>query len=121
MPLYAKPITEMVDLLTLLKNRGHNLYLLTNVIPDTYLVFEQRFSFFQLFNGRLSSFSVKALKPEIKIYQSLLARYSLDASTCLFIDNKRENVVAAQNLGIDGIFYENYATTYQELKSRKLV
>ena len=40
------------------------------------------------------------MKPEEKIYAILLERYGLDASECIYIDDREENVSAAGRLGM---------------------
>jgi putative hydrolase of the HAD superfamily len=121
MPLQAQPIADMVDLLAVFRDRGYQLYLLSNVGPSTYHVFEQRFAFMQLFTGTMTSFQAKATKPDPKIYQALLEQNNLAPASCLFIDDKEANVKAGQKLGIEGIVYTDYPAFYLELAKRGLV
>lgn len=120
-PLNVQPIPEMIKLLELLKSRGYRLYLLTNVAPHTMPVLEQRFSFLQLFDGILTSFDARALKPDLKIFQLLLEQFGLKSTDCFFIDDLEKNILAAQQLGIDGTTYTSYEALYNELKSRFLL
>lgn len=47
----------------------------------------------------------KVSKPDAAAYQILLSRNGLSAEHCLFIDDKQENVKAAQQLGMHGIVF----------------
>ena len=63
------------------------------------------FPFFNDFKGVVVSGIEKTVKPDSKIYQILLDRYDLISKQSLFIDDKLENVLAAQKLGIYGLHY----------------
>ncbi len=57
------------------------------------------------------------LKPQVKMYQSLLTRYKLDASETVFIDDMQHNVAGAKAVGMAGIQFENAAQCEDELKA----
>ena len=59
--------------------------------------------FFKLFDGKVISGHCKLLKPEYEIYNLLLNTYNLKAEESLFIDDTKENIEAANDLGIDTI------------------
>jgi putative hydrolase of the HAD superfamily len=118
MALYAQPVKEVIDLLMVLKDKGYRLYLLTNVMPITFDCFMQRFSFMQLFDGIMPSFQAGVLKPDAEIYKKFLEKFQIQASSCLFIDDKAEFVAAARQVGIDGIVYTSYADLKTELLRR---
>jgi HAD superfamily hydrolase (TIGR01509 family) len=120
-PLHAQPIQGMVELLRQLKQQNFRLYLLSNVTEPTYTILEQRFAFMQLFDGKLASFQAKALKPEPQIFQHFLTLHRLDPSTCFFIDDKKENIAVAEQLGIQGTVYIGYNELCQELKNKKIL
>ena len=48
------------------------------------------------------------MKPDPKIYKTLLRRYNLKAEECVFIDDTEENVVSAQKIGLKGIVFTGY-------------
>lgn len=121
MPFHARPIPEMINLLLLLKQGGHRLYLLTNVVPSTFFAFQQRFDFMNLFDGKLPSFEANALKPDRIIYQKMLYKFNLEAKYCLFIDDHEGNIVAARGLGIDGIVYTGFSDLTLELGKKGVI
>ena len=69
-------------------------------------------------DGALFSFQVKQIKPEPEIYRLLLAKYSLNPQECIFLDDRRENVEAAEAQGIAGIQFTGYEEALLELKRR---
>ena len=66
--------------------------------------------------GAIFSYQVKCIKPEAEIYQLLLDRYHLVPQECVFIDDRPENIEAAEKLGITGIQFQNQ----EQAKSRLL-
>ena len=50
------------------------------------------------------SSKVKFSKPDIRIFEILLNKYSLLADECLFIDDLEENVLVAESVGMTSIW-----------------
>lgn len=71
---------------------------------------------FDLFNAVTTSFKVKAMKPDPKIYRDSLSKLKLRASQCVFIDDLQENVDGAAKLGIHGIHYTSPEKLEKSLK-----
>ncbi len=91
-----------------LKQRGYNIYLLTNY-PDWLFDehYKKTFTFTDYVDGEVVSGKVKLIKPDPAIYKAILQKYSLRAEECVFIDDRIENVEAACKLGIKGIHFTN--------------
>ena len=51
------------------------------------------------------SAEVKRLKPEPEIYEHLIARYQLDRSTTMFIDDHEPNVIGARRVGLQSMVF----------------
>lgn len=83
------------------------LYALTNWSVETFPIAESRFSFFKLFEGIVVSGMEHTRKPYPKIYEILLDRYQIEAEKCLFIDDNKDNVDAARQLGMAAIYFKN--------------
>ena len=80
--------------------------MLSNFSRDAYQVFIVGNDFFKHFDGMMFSFQVGCCKPEHRIYQLLLEKHELLAHECVFIDDSKENIDAAQQLGLKGIVYK---------------
>jgi epoxide hydrolase-like predicted phosphatase len=104
-----------ISMLETAKNQGYRVYLLTNVYPTVIDKLQAKHKFFSLFDGIMASCDVGQIKPEPGIYQTLLARFSIDPTNALFIDDRKINITAAAALGIDGIVCVNPKKTLQLL------
>jgi HAD superfamily hydrolase (TIGR01509 family) len=61
--------------------------------------------------------SLRFSKPNPRIFQYLLSRYSLSACDTLFVDDVLKNVEAAKSLKIQGVLFNNEKECEQELLS----
>lgn len=101
-----------------LKALGLKVYLLSNYPRDIFTLHAERgrFPFLDKVDGRVVSGFVKMIKPDADIYEYLLAEYGLEASECVFIDDRRENIETARTLGMKGIVFQNYEQACGELE-----
>ena len=76
---------------------------------------------FHLADGGIMSYKVKSIKPQKKIYQTLLQTYNLKPETCFFIDNKKRMVDGAKALGIDGIVCTDHNHVIETLKKLNIL
>ena len=49
------------------------------------------------------SYMVNKIKPDFAIYEELLNRFSLKKEECIFFDDRKENVDAANDFGIHAV------------------
>lgn len=99
-------IPGTVAILHKLKEK-YTLYGLTNWSSETIDIAYKRFSFFQEFEGIVVSGTEKLIKPDKRIFQLLLDRYSIKAEESIFIDDNLNNIKAAKELGFYAIHFEN--------------
>ncbi len=88
-----------------LKDAGYKLYVLSNMSRE-FIAFLRRFDVYRCFDGEVVSCEEGTVKPEKRIFDILLERYNLDKSTTLFIDDRRTNIAAARELGINGYKFD---------------
>ena len=62
------------------------------------------------------SYELGCLKPDEKAYTSALNKFTLFSEESLFIDDRIENVKAANDLGITAIHHLDFASTKQKLE-----
>ena len=108
--------TEVLNFIDFLKNNGYRTYILSNApldLPD-YL---SRNDLDKYFIGKVISAEEKIAKPDKKIYELLLNRFSLNPEECLFLDDKPENIQGAISCGINGyVFdYNNFNTFLKDI------
>lgn len=89
-----------------LKKMGKKLYIISNYGKETFAATMAQFpELFNQFDGMVVSAHEKLIKPDPRIYQLLLDRYSLKAEECVFIDDLAANVQGAVDVGFKGIHY----------------
>jgi 2-haloacid dehalogenase len=109
------PIEGSVAVLAELKERGVRLLALTNWSQETFPVAQQLYPFLQWFEGIVVSGEERLVKPDPRIYQRLLERYSVDPTTALYIDDSARNVAAAEALGMHGWWFRDPAGLREHL------
>ncbi|HEY4092309.1 MAG TPA: HAD family phosphatase [Luteibacter sp.] len=109
------PIDDSITILHDLKNAGHPLYGLTNWSGETFPIARARYDFFNWFDGIVVSGDEGMIKPDPKLYETLLERYDIDPKRAVFIDDNKANVDAAEALGIHGIHFHSPAQLRSEL------
>ena len=118
----AKEITDFVNTITefmgpfdysyswlkSLKDRGYNIYILSNFSDTNFNKLKPSYTFLELADGMVISYLYKCVKPEREIYDLLLNKYSLTAEECVFIDDREDNIEAALSRGMYGIVFKSY-------------
>lgn len=110
-------LPESIDLLKELKSMGYGIYGLTNWSAEKIGYAFANYSFFSLFDGIVVSGVEKVVKPDRKIYEILLERYSLKPGECVFIDDNPDNVDMAKALGINAIRFDNIGNVKEHLET----
>ena len=99
------PIQETVDLLPAIKESGRGLYYLSNIQVEIRDHLLEKYEFFDLFDGGVSSCDIHMLKPSPEIYRHLISKYRLNPEESLFFDDMQDNVEAAEKEGIKGVVF----------------
>ena len=73
---------------------------------------------FDNIDGGVFSYEVKKIKPDPEIFHILLKKYNLFASECLFLDDRKDNVVTASNLGFETIEVKDSSKVVDLLKEK---
>ena len=102
---YMDEIEGMNIVLRSLKEKGFDIYLLSNASIAFYNYY-QNFSSFKYFKGFYISAKHKLIKPDLKIYESFFNAFRLNPDECLFIDDRQENVDGSIQAGMDAIVFD---------------
>jgi epoxide hydrolase-like predicted phosphatase len=97
------PLDENVRLLPELKKQGFRLFFLSNFPLDLFEEVKTGYYFFKYFDGGVISAEAKVSKPDSRIYDILLKKYSLIPHECLYIDDIEINVKAGEAAGMKGL------------------
>ncbi|MBQ9746025.1 MAG: HAD family phosphatase [Clostridia bacterium] len=105
---HMPPVPGIEDVVKEIKSSGRGLYLLSN--------FNQRLRneldyapVLKLFDGLVISGEIGMVKPNEDIYEYLLRTYGLDASECIFVDDRADNLEAGEKCGIKGYLFDGDA------------
>lgn len=129
-PAYEKEIRQVIDAVgdTIslmpyavewvkgLKERGYHLYILSNYAKYTYEKTSHKMEFLPYMDGVVFSYRCKLIKPEKEIYEYICKTYELKPEESVFLDDRKDNVEAARNMGMHGIVFENYAQGSETLE-----
>jgi len=84
-----------------LKENGYNVYALSNTHIAVYEDMKNRY-IGKYFDGYIISALEKLMKPNKEIYLRLFEKFNLKPEECFFIDDREENVVVGEKLGMVG-------------------
>ena len=111
---------EMLDLLKQLK-KNYPVFALTNDVSEWLEYRINKFNLNQYFDLIISSSDVGLAKPDVAMYECLLEKLNLKPEEIVFIDNRKENIVAAVNLGIKSFHFTNREKFQEWLKEEKIL
>ena len=101
--IYKSINSLIVNLLNRLKQK-YKLYLLTNTNELHANFWKKKYSnILNSFDDVFCSYELHSHKPEPKIYNDVLKKIDIDPKYVLFVDDNKENVLGAKQVGIDGI------------------
>ena len=95
---------EMVELIRKLRE-NYKIALLTNSAESTRISVEES-QLDRLFDVMVFSHEMGMIKPDFAIYKYALEKLDVLPSEAVFIDDKLENVEAAQRVGMEGIVFD---------------
>jgi len=96
----------------------HRVVLLSNTNDIHYTMIERRYPVLRLFDEKVLSYRVKAMKPEPKIYEAAIAAARCRPEECFFTDDVPDYVEAARRMGIDAVVFESAGQIRAELTRR---
>ena len=108
------PYTE--SWIRVLKASGLKVYCLSNLSGLIYDGCANELGFLGMVDGYILSWREKLAKPDPKIYRLLLDRYSLRAEECIYVDDSETNVLAAADLGMTGIVFQDQKQAEHEIQ-----
>ena len=100
-------ITTNFEYIKTLKKQGYKLYLLTNITEDSYNYINDLININSIFDGGIYSYQEHIIKPDKRIYNLLIDKYSLKKSETIFFDDKEKNIISAINQGISSYVFKS--------------
>jgi epoxide hydrolase-like predicted phosphatase len=113
---------DMVDLIRKIRHLNKlKLICMSNINSShwNYLK-KQQWDIWELFDEFILSHEIQMTKPDPKIYKYAIKKAGCKPKEILFIDDGRNNVRAASELGINAIRYTDIKTLIEDLKNYKI-
>jgi HAD superfamily hydrolase (TIGR01509 family) len=110
----------MEPLLAELLDRGYDMHALSNY-PTWYQVIERRLKLSRFLNWTFVSCETGIRKPDAEAYLGAARTLGVAPKECLFVDDRRVNIEAAQAIGMDAILMCGTAALRGELRDRGIL
>jgi 2-haloacid dehalogenase len=125
-PRFGETITDPVPGVPALVERldaaGVPLFAITNFSAEFWQPFRAReAALFDRFGDIVVSGAERLIKPEPAIYELALRRFNLGQGEGLFVDDRQENVVAAERAGFVGHHFTSAERLGADLRARGLL
>ena len=113
-----KPYPKTFETLRMLKDRGFKLGIISNAIYPDFESLDIKYDLKSLFDVIVLSYEEGVIKPDPKIFKIALKRLGSGNSETLMVgDNLKDDVIAAEDQGIDGLLLDN-ENKYPEFNRR---
>lgn len=109
---YAFVDKNVLDLIKKLKSKDYKIFLLSNINEYTFNKVKDS-NLFNIVDGYVLSYKVHQVKPYVSIYKTLINKYNLKVSECLFIDDNENNINTANMLGMSAELVK--ANNYEDI------
>jgi len=111
-------ITGSVKVLESLVAQGMPVYALTNFSAEKWPPFCKDYAFTNHFGGVVVSGEEKLVKPDPAIFRTAIDRFNLIPEETFYIDDRIDNINAAQTLGMQGHLFVEAESLARDLQSR---
>ncbi len=98
---------KTVDVFYKIKELNYPCFVLSNWSAETYEGMEETYPFLKDFDGKIISGRDFLIKPDPAIYELAISRFNLIPEETLFIDDRLDNIEAAQKLNFQTIHLTN--------------
>lgn len=112
---YMHPLEEGLVLARKLKVSGYKIAILSNDSREIFKMKREQYKFDELFDDVIVSNEHGFIKPHPELYHIALQRMKVQPHQTVFIDDREDNLIAAKELGIHTILYQNASQAELEL------
>lgn len=98
------------------RNNGYKTLICSNNFPARVSGLNKRFNLFDNFDAAVFSCEVGSLKPSEAIFNELVDRSGVEASSIVYADDDAEKLSGAKAIGIVAFVYENFDQFIGELQ-----
>ena len=113
-----EPIPETVNIIHRLNKKGYELIFLSDNVKERVEYLEERYKFLKNFKDGVFSHVIGTRKPDPAIYKHALKISSHPPSECVYIDDKKDLLVPARELGMNTVHFESPEQLRSDLISK---
>lgn len=99
---------SVVDVVKKVRKLGIKTCICTNNYPTRINALDKKFNFLNDFDVQVFSYHVGAMKPDLKIFETLIEKSGCQPNEIIFADDKQSNVDAALSLGINAFLFTSF-------------
>jgi len=103
------------ELLDTFKKSGLQLGLISNSSNFSINLAKENTKILDLFDYQIFSYDVGTIKPDIKMFNTLLKVTNIDPKEIIYIDSEKNNCKIAKSLGMNIIHYKDYEQLKKDL------
>jgi putative hydrolase of the HAD superfamily len=108
----------MVEWAQALQQAGIRTGILSNIGDEMEAGVVAKLKWLERFDHRTWSHRLKVAKPELDIYRHAVSGLGVPPQSVLFIDDKEENIAAAEMAGLQAILYKDHGKFEREMAER---
>jgi FMN phosphatase YigB (HAD superfamily) len=118
----TKPVPAMIQLAQDLKAKNYKLYAIANLAQEAHTQVKKIYpEIIDLFDGIIVSSHAQLLKNDKRLLEKLLATYHLDPAHCTLIDQDKNTVARAHELGIKTVAFTKQQNLRALLKKQGIL
>ncbi len=111
---------QMVQWALKVKASGFTTGILSNICFELAAAFEKQCAWLNQIDYRFWSSRLGVAKPDPAIYEHMICALAVPPKEILFIDDREENICAAQALGVVGVHFSDAAALDEQLSELRL-
>ena len=115
------PVDGMLGIVRALAEKAIPLFAISNFGAESWAQFRPTAPIFDLFADIVISGEEKLIKPDSSIFELALDRFGRRAGQCLFVDDRQDNIAAADAVGMAGHHFQDALRLESELKFLRLL
>lgn len=115
--LYVRAFELNAPILSMIRSLRKNfkIGLLSNYSDRLRPLLEEHFRIADLFDDIVISCEVQLLKPDARIYHTALTRLDVQPAESIFVDDRIENVLGAEQVGLHAVHYQTCQQAISEV------
>ncbi|MCW4012158.1 MAG: HAD family phosphatase [Candidatus Bathyarchaeota archaeon] len=103
------------------RDKVHNLSIISNMPREFACYLRDNYSLLNYFDEIIFSGEIGLIKPDQRIFEYTLEKLGIPPNECLFVDDSKTNIAAAEKKGINTIHFTTFTQFRDELNSKYIL